>query len=46
MWRNDMKFKYMFIYPLQNLARKSGLFLRYDSDDTINVVSVEPEEYG
>ena len=31
MWSNDVKYKYMFILPLKNLARKK-LIIAYDVD--------------
>ena len=32
MWRTDIKYKYMFLFPLQNLARKELIVLNMSAN--------------
>ena len=44
MWRNDMKYKYMFMFPLKNLARKGLISKKFNSQtaDPIEAVDTCP----
>ena len=37
-WRNDIKYKYMFMFPLKNLARKEMRFWRISYIATVHGV--------
>ena len=39
MWSNDIKYKYMFMFPLKNLARK-GLIIIWINDDQNPVLDI------
>ena len=41
MWSNDIKCKYMFMFPLKNLARKG---LRKSRDDLLYMVLIMSDE--